>query len=120
MVETLKRSREPKRIENVEKNTARYWLTQRFYDDVQRENVFLSIYKTEKTFFDAEAKEDIAKSINFYRGVGNVLAMGGTWNQWRQAFSVSWGNRGCGAEGKSPTETFDQYIYQFWKWGENK
>lgn len=70
-------------------------------------------------FFDAKNNELIAKSVDFYRGVGNLIVGGGTLDEWRQAFSVSWGNRSCGG-GKSPTDTFNEYIYQFWKSGENK
>lgn len=120
VMETLKESLSPTRL-GIEKPTAeRTWLTQRFYAEDIRKSIFPSISVKESIFFDAKTKEPIAKSINFYRGVGNLLVSGGTPNEWRQAFSVSWGNRGCGDEGKSSTDMFNQFIFQFWKWGEGK
>jgi hypothetical protein len=120
VAETLKESLARKRQEDLG-NTRRFWLTQRFYEDVVRVRVLHSLGRTEKKFFDAKTGELIARSINFYRGAsGNVFAMGGSLDEFRQAFIFGWGNRECGAQGKSPTDSFDQYIYQFWKWGEGK
>jgi hypothetical protein len=119
MMGKLARSLEPKKIEKLPNGIKRYWLTQRFYNDILQKKVFLSVSKRETTFYDAKTKELISKSTNFYRGVGNLMVSGGSLNEWRQAFSVSLGNRSCGEKNKSPTDLFDQFIYQFWKSGES-
>ncbi len=119
-VSSLKRSLEPSSVQTNENSTI-YWLTQRFYYEKVRENVFLSVEKTEKKFFDADTDELIARSINYTKGhSGNVISLGGTPNEIRSALIFGWGNRQCGEEGASPTDEFTEYIYQFWKRGKDK
>jgi hypothetical protein len=123
--ETLKQSLQPDRV-NRELETSfgdrkRFWLTQRFYNDITRTQIFSSLKRTETNFYDASSGELVARSVNYFRGVhGNIFSLGGPPTELRQALILGWGNRQCGDVEKSPTDTFDRFIYQFWKWGENK
>jgi hypothetical protein len=123
--ETLKQSLQPDRV-NRELETSfgerkRFWLTQRFYNDITRTQMFSSLRRTETNFYDASSGELVARSVNYFRGMhGNIFSLGGSPNELRQALILGWGNRQCGDVEKSPTDTFDRFIYQFWKWGENK
>lgn len=121
--ETLKQSLQPDRV-NRRTNFGereRFWLTQRFYNDITRTQIFSSLKRTETNFYETSSGELVARSVNYFRGVhGNVFSLGGSPNELRQALVLGWGNRQCGDLEKSPTDTFDRFIYQFWKWGENK
>lgn len=120
VMETLKESLSPTRL-NLEKTTEeRTWVNQRFYIETTRIQILHSLNSTKAIFVDANTKEVIAKSTNFYRGVGNLIVSGGSLDEWRQAFSVSLGNRSCGDENKLTTDLFNQFVYQFWKSGEGK
>lgn len=123
--EMLKQSLQPDRVNRALKTNfgerQRHWLTQRFYDDISRTQMSTSLTRTEKNFYDASSGELLARSVDYFRGRHpNILALGGSPNELRQALTLGWGNRQCGTAGKSPTDVFDQFIYQFWKWGENK
>ena len=118
VMDTLASSLESKKIEKLSDDTKRYWLTQRFYNDVKRTEVLHTLVIEEETFFDAKNSELIAKSVNFWRGT-SVWAFN-TFDEFRQSLGLGWGNRQCDVNGKSPTDNFTQYIYQFWKSGENK
>lgn len=119
VAETLDRKLEPK--SEIIGGIQRFWLTQRFFNDVTRTVIFHSLSRTEDTFYDAQTGAIIAHSVNYFRGrSGNVFGLGGTPDELRQAIVLGWGNRQCEADGKSPTDSFNKYIYQFWKWGEKK
>jgi hypothetical protein len=118
VMETLKQSLSPDML-GVEKPTAeKIWLNQRFYDDIQRVQISHTLSRKETKFFDAKNGELLAKSVNFWRG--KLFGSFDTLDELRQSLVLGWGNRQCDVGGKSPTDTFDQYIYQFWKSGENK
>lgn len=118
VIETLARSMEPDKIQNMPNNVKRYWITQHFYNDVKRIEVFHALIVEQKIFFDAKTGEVIAKSTNFWRGTP-IWAFN-TFDELRQSLGLGWGNRQCEIDGKSPTDNFTQYTYQFWKYGENK
>ncbi|MDP3744635.1 MAG: hypothetical protein Q8Q76_09910 [Methylotenera sp.] len=118
VIDSLARSLEPKKIEKLSDNTKRYWLTQHFYNDVQQEEFSHALMIEKKMFFDAKNNELIAKSVNFWRGTP-IWAFN-TFDEFRQSLGLGWGSRQCDVSGKSPTDNFTQYVYQFWKSGENK
>lgn len=99
-------------------------VTQRFYHEVKREEIFLSLGKTEKTFVDLKTEEVIAKSIDFVLGSNKAsVVSGGSLQSWRRAFVFSFSGKGQCAEANgvsSIEKDFDQFIYQFWRQGENK
>lgn len=117
---TLKQSLSPNLLGIESPESVKTWLNQRFYNETKRTKFLHSLNRTENKFFDAGNSQLLARSVDFYRGVGNLIVSDGSLEEWRQAFSVSLGNRGCGDENKSITDTYDQYVYQFWKSGENK
>jgi hypothetical protein len=97
----------------------RYWTTQRFYTDRKQMRFLHGILREEETLFDAGTGQALARSINFWRGQsGNVFAMGGTLDDYRQALVLGWGNRQCGAT--PPTEQMRMFRYQFQQMGEGK
>lgn len=97
----------------------RYWTTQRFYTDRKQMQFLHGILKEEEILVDASTSQPLARSINFWRGKsGNVFAMGGTLDDYRQALVLGFGNRGCGA--MHPTEQLRVLRYQFQKMGEGK
>ena len=117
-METFKQSLSPTRL-GLDKHVAeKNWLNQRFYNEIKRRKFLHSLSQTESKFYDAKNGELIAKSVNFWRGTP-IWAFN-TFDELRQSLGLGWGNRQCRVNGKSPTDTFDQYIYQFWKSGENK
>jgi hypothetical protein len=118
VMETLKDSLSPTRL-GLEKPTAeKTWVNQRFYMDVKRIEVSHALMIEQKMFFDAKNGELIAKSVNFWRG--KLFGSFNTLDELRQSLVLGWGNRECGEVGKSPTEKFSLYVYQFWKSGQNK
>ena len=119
VMEMLKQSLSPKAAKSSD-TQLRVWLNQRFYMDIKRAQISHGLMIEQKMFFDAKNNELIVKSVNFYRGIKNVVVSSGSIDEWRQAFSISWGNRECGDVGKSPTDNFRIHAYQFWKSGENK
>lgn len=97
----------------------RYWTTQRFFTDEKQIRFMHGILREEEHFFDASTGQPLARSINFVRGQsGNVFAMGGSLDDYRQVLVLSWGNRGCGAI--PPSEQMRVFRYQFQKMGEGK
>jgi len=98
----------------------RFWTTQRFYTDfVQQEKVVHAIGKEEAVFYDAETKTPIARAINFWRGKsGNVLSIGGSLEDIRQALILGWGGSQCGDP--SPIEQMRKFRYEFQRLGERK
>jgi len=101
------------------RNSNRFWSTQRFYTDISRTPEFHAIRRTEEVFIDAVTQQPLARSINFWRGQsGNVFAMGGSLDDYRQALVLGWGNREC--DKPSPTDQMRMFRYQFQKMGEGK
>lgn len=101
------------------KTKNRFWTTQRFYTDIGRTSVFHAIGRTEEVFVDAISHKPIARSVNFFRGQsGNVFAMGGSLDDFRQALIFGLGNRECG--NPSLTEQLRLFRYEFQKMGEKK
>ena len=97
----------------------RFWTTQRFYTDVNRIPVFHAVGRTEEVFVDAATHQPIARSVNFFRGrSGNVFAMGGSWDDARQALIFGWGKREC--DKPSMTDQMRLFRYEFQKMGERK
>jgi hypothetical protein len=97
----------------------RYWSTQRFYTDRQQTRFMHAVLREEESLFDSSTGQLLARSINFLRGQsGNVFAMGGSLDDYRQALILGWGNRGCGAI--TPTEQMRVFRYEFQKMGEGK
>jgi hypothetical protein len=118
VIDALARSLEPKKIEKLSDDIKRYWLTQRFYNEIERIQISHSLIRKETKFYDAKNGELIAKSVNFWRG--KFFGSFDTLDELRQSLVLGWGNRQCEVGGASPVDAFDQYIYQFWKSGENK
>lgn len=97
----------------------RFWTTQRFYTDVIRTSAFHAVQRTEEVFVDADSKQEISRSINFFRGrSGNVFAMGGSLDDFRQALIFGLGNRECSKP--STTDQMNTFRYEFQKLGEGK
>lgn len=110
-------------------NTERTGLTQRFFEDVTRESVFLSLGKTEEKFYDAEYNQLIARSIQFNLGSdGATFSSGGTLEQWRQAIAFYWlPTKQCSVSDEPPIDgvsplyrDYSQFVYGFLKSGEGK
>jgi hypothetical protein len=128
-IENLKMSLKPHNLTIKMNNTVRTGVTQRFYHDVKREKIFLTLGRTEKKFIDAETGELIAKTVNFILGSGKAsVVSGGSIESWRRAFSFfPFGKGQCGIYEKnsrngvfSAEDNFSEFIYQFWKHGEDK
>jgi hypothetical protein len=131
ILDTLKESLDPTQVyfretgqllkQGLPADTERYWHTQRFYLDKARTQLPGSLVKIENRFFDGENHEEIARSIDIWRGMsGNALALGGSPSQIREMFVLGWGNRGCNYNDDSIDEHFGNYVFQFWKSGRGK
>ena len=120
--QSLKESLSPTRLGLEKPSAERTWMTQRFYVDTLRSSVLLpSLTIEQKMFYDAKTRKLIVKSTNYWKGKsGGVFATGGSIDEFRQALVFDWSNRQCDIEGKSPTDRFNQFVYQFWKSGERK
>lgn len=110
-------------------NTERTGLTQRFFKDVTREEIFFSLGRTEEKFYDAETSELIASSIEFILGSGGAsFVSGGSIEAWRSALVFDWlPTRQCSVSGKSAIDgvspsyrEYSQLVYEFLKSGEGK
>lgn len=110
-------------------DTNRTGLTQRFFEDVTREKIFLSMGRTEEKFYDAETGELIAKSIEFILGSGSAsFVSGGSLEAWRRTLVFGWfPTRQCSVSGKSVIDgvsplyrEYSQFVFQFLKPGEGK
>lgn len=114
-------------VEKLPANTRRSWYTQRFYIDVTREKIFLSMNSTEEKFYDAETGDLIARAVSFAPGSDRAnFVSGGALEGWRQTLVFGF-TQGCSVKGKTATEgassitrEFYQTVYQFWKSGEGK
>ena len=113
----------------VPPNTERTGLTQRFFKDVTREEIFLSMGRTEEKFYDAETSELIASSIEFILGSGSAsFVSGGSLEDWRRALVFSWlPTRQCSISGKSAIDgvspsyrEYGRLVYEFLQTGEGK
>lgn len=119
VLDGLDRKLEPQQLNMG--NTQRYWLTQRFFNDIERVDMSFSVSRTDTKFYDAKTNMLLARSTNFWKGTsGSVIGLGGTLDEIRQALLFDWGNRQCEIYGRSPRDLFDSHIYQFWKHGERK
>ena len=97
----------------------RYWTTQRFYTDRKQTPIMHGVLREEERFFDANSGQLLAQSIDFLRGQsGNVFAMGGGLDDYRQALVLGWGDRGCGDT--KPSERMRIFRHEFQKLGEGK
>lgn len=109
--------------------TNRIGLTQRFFNDVTRGEIFLSMGKTEEKFYDAKTGELIAKSIEFILGSGSAsFVSGGSLEAWRHTLVFGWlPTRQCSVGGKPAIDgvsplyrEYSQFVFQFLKPGEGK
>ena len=117
VAETLSEKRKPQTT--GKDGHFRYWTTQRFYTDRKQTRFMHAVLREEERLFDANTDQLLAQSIDFLRGhSGNVFAMGGSLDDYRQALILGWGNRGCGAT--QPTERMRVFRYEFQKLGEGK
>ena len=117
---TLRRSHEPFKVKSYD-DIQIYWLTQRFYKEIHREDGIMHVRTKEEKFYDAYNGELIAHYKNYYKGNGgNVISLGGSLNDIRLSLIFGWANRQCDINGDSPEDAFKKYIYQFWKWGKGK
>lgn len=121
VMETLKESLSPTRL-GLEKPTyGKTWVNQRFYIKTTRVTKFNSLRETRTEFVDAENGELMGLAVNYWRGAdGRVFGLGGSLEELRQAVILGWGDRQCSVGGSSPVDSFNQFIYQFWKSGEHK
>jgi hypothetical protein len=113
----------------IPQNTERTGLTQRFFEDVTREEVFLSMSRAEEKFFDAETGVIIARSIEFILGSDSAsFVSGGTLEGWRQALIFGWlPTRQCSVSGKPAIDgvspfyrEYSQLVLKYLKSGEGK
>lgn len=117
VAETLDRQSELKLYDPAIGN--RFWATQRFYTDVKRTQVFHAIERTEHVLVDAVTQQLLARSVNFWRGRSwSLVSSGGSLDDFRQMFTLGWGNREC--EKPSPTDKFTQFRYEFRQLGGKK
>lgn len=105
----------PSKSENLGHGWTRYWVNQRLYFEVKRERNFKhAIWREDEQLVDADTHQILAKVISFSRGVGgNVFAMGGTLDEFRQAFIFGWGERNCMSDGQSLTDKFTINIQNY-------
>ena len=120
IVETLVAT--PSKAEKLQNGWIRYWVNQRiFYEAHDQKNFAHAIWREDKQIIDARTKQILAKVINFYRGVsGNVLAMGGTMEDFRQALILGWGERSCASGNNLLTHIFAKNLNNYSKQGEKQ
>jgi hypothetical protein len=74
------------------------------------------LVRIQEVVVDSETGNSIAKVVNFWKGKdANVLALGGSFDDLRQAIIFDWGSRECTLDGESLSYAFDKSIYRFWK-----
>lgn len=106
----------PSKSENLGNELTRYWVNQRLYFEVRRKRNFVhALWREDERLVDADTQQVLAKVVSFSRGVsGNVIVMGGTLDEFRQALVLGWGERNCMSDGMLLTDSFAMNIHNYY------
>lgn len=109
----------PSKSEEMGNGWTRYWINQRLFFDVKRERNYVhAIWREQERLVDADSKEVLAEVVNFSRGQSqNILAMGGTFEEFRRAIVLGWGERNC-IPSSSEASLIDEFLISIKKFSD--